>query len=66
MRYNMMPKRIRVMAESDTIASNRYDASRDRFLAGRITVTDLNIAHQYAIIRNLHAIDKNHPFVARF
>jgi outer membrane protein TolC len=44
MRYNMMPKRIRVAAESDTIASFRYDASRERFLAGRITVTDLNIA----------------------
>ena len=44
MRYNMMPKRMRVVAESDTIASSRYDASRERFLAGRITVTDLNIA----------------------
>lgn len=44
MRYNMMPKRMRVVAESDTIARSRYDASRERFLAGRITVTDLNIA----------------------
>jgi outer membrane protein len=44
MRYNMMPKRMRVVAESDTIATSRYDASRERFLAGRITVTDLNIA----------------------
>ncbi len=44
MRYNMMPKRMRVVAESDTIATRRYDASRERFLAGRITVTDLNIA----------------------
>lgn len=39
-----MPKRMRVVAESDTIATSRYDASRERFLAGRITVTDLNIA----------------------
>ena len=44
MRYNMMSKRFRVAAESDTIAKNRYEASQERFIAGRITVTDLNIA----------------------
>ena len=44
MRYNMMAKKIRVVASSDTIARSRYDAAKERFLSGRITVTDLNIA----------------------
>jgi outer membrane protein TolC len=44
MRYNMMAKRFSIATESDSIAMERYESMKKRYIAGRISVTELNIA----------------------
>ncbi|WP_320052148.1 TolC family protein [uncultured Acetobacteroides sp.] len=44
MRFNMMGQKYRIAAKSDTIAQIRYKVSMDRFIAGKISVLDLNTA----------------------
>ena len=42
--YNMLRNRIRTTAEADAIAAERYEITRNTYLIGRISITDLNIA----------------------
>ena len=44
MRFNMMGQKYRIASKSDTIAQIRYKVSMDRFIAGKISVLDLNTA----------------------
>lgn len=44
MRFNMMGQKYRIASKSDTIARIRYKVSMDRFIAGKISVLDLNTA----------------------
>lgn len=44
MQFNMQEKQLLIAAKSDTIAQNRYNVIKQRFLLGKISVTDLNIA----------------------
>lgn len=44
MRFNLLGKKFRIAAKSDTIAQIRYKVSMDRFIAGKISVLDLNTA----------------------
>jgi Outer membrane protein len=44
MRFNMMGQKYRIASKSDTIARIRYKVSMDRFIAGKISVLDLNVA----------------------
>ncbi|MCX2741174.1 TolC family protein [Pontibacter anaerobius] len=42
--YNTLKARIRTTAEADAIAAERYEITKNTFLIGRISITDLNIA----------------------
>lgn len=42
--YNMQQNQLLIAAKSDTVAQKSYDASKNRYLIGKISVTDLNIA----------------------
>jgi outer membrane protein TolC len=42
--YNMQQNQLLIAAKSDTVASRSYMASKNRYLIGKISVTDLNIA----------------------
>ncbi|MFD3001557.1 TolC family protein [Pontibacter toksunensis] len=42
--YNMLKNRIKVTAEADAIAQERYDIAKSIYLIGRISITDLGIA----------------------
>lgn len=44
MRFNMMGQKYKTAAKADTIAQLRYKVSMDRFIAGKISVLDLNTA----------------------
>ena len=44
MSFNMQEDQLRIAAKSDTIANKSYDISYQRYLAGKGTVTDLNLA----------------------
>lgn len=44
MRFNQMGQKYRIASKSDTIAQLRYKVSMDRFIAGKISVLDLNVA----------------------
>lgn len=44
MNFNQMGQKFRIAAKSDTIAQLRYKVSMDRFIAGKISVLDLNVA----------------------
>lgn len=44
--FEMLREQTAIAAKSDNIAQRRYDASRQRYLIGRISITDLNIAMQ--------------------
>ena len=44
--FEMLREQTAIAATSDDIAQRRYDASRQRYLIGRISITDLNIAMQ--------------------
>jgi outer membrane protein len=57
MRYNLMSKRLAVAIESDEIANERFNSAMDRYVAGRITVTDLNIAQSERNSANISYIN---------
>lgn len=42
--YNMQQNQLLIATKSDTVAQKSYDASKNRYLIGKISVTDLNIA----------------------
>lgn len=42
--YNMQQNQLLIAAKSDTVAAKSYEASKNRYLIGKISVTDLNIA----------------------
>lgn len=44
MRFNQMGQKYRIASKADTIAQLRYKVSVDRFIAGKISVLDLNTA----------------------
>ncbi len=44
MTFNMQENQLRIAAKADTIAQKGYDVSRQRYLIGKVSVTDLNIA----------------------
>lgn len=43
-RYNTLKARIQTTAEADEIAQQRYEITKNTFVIGRISITDLNIA----------------------
>lgn len=42
--YNMQQNQLLIASKSDTVAQKSYEASKNRYLIGKISVTDLNIA----------------------
>ena len=44
MQFNLQDDQLRIAAKADTIAQNRYEVTKQRFLIGNVDVTDLNIA----------------------
>lgn len=44
MRFNIQGKQLATAAKADTIAEKRYEVTKARYLIGKITITDLNIA----------------------
>ena len=44
--FEMLQEQIVIATKSDGIAQRRYDASRKRYLIGKISITELNIAMQ--------------------
>ena len=44
MRYNRLPNLLRVATKADTIAQNRFNITKQRFLIGKIGVLDLDKA----------------------
>lgn len=44
MQYNMEDDQLFIATKADTIAQKRYEVTKQRFLIGKITVLDLNIA----------------------
>jgi len=46
MQFNLQDDQLQIAAKADTIARMRYEVSKQRFLIGRISVLDLNVALQ--------------------
>ena len=46
MQFNLQDDQLRIAAKADTIARMRYEVSKQRFLIGKISVLDLNVALQ--------------------
>lgn len=46
MQFNLQDDQLRIAAKADTIASLRYDVTKQRFYIGRIDVLELNIAQR--------------------
>jgi outer membrane protein TolC len=44
MQFNMQEQQLNIAAKADTIAQKGYEVSRQRYLIGKVSVTDLNIA----------------------
>lgn len=44
--FEMLRQQTEIAAKSDDIAQRRYDLSKNRYLIGKISITDLNIAMQ--------------------
>jgi len=44
MQFNLQDDQLRIAAKADTIAQNRYDVTKQRFLIGNVDVLDLNVA----------------------
>lgn len=42
--YNMQPTQYAIAAKSDTVAQKRYEVTKQRYMIGKIGITDLNIA----------------------
>ncbi len=44
--YNGLGRKLAIAAKSDTVAQMRYQVAKQRYLIGKIGITDLNIAQQ--------------------
>jgi outer membrane protein TolC len=44
MQFNAQYQRLQIAAKADTVAQKRYEVARQRYLTGKITITDINIA----------------------
>ncbi|MGB0177351.1 MAG: TolC family protein [Owenweeksia sp.] len=44
MRFNMQNEQLEIAAKADTVAQKRYEVTKQRYLTGKITITDLNLA----------------------
>jgi outer membrane protein TolC len=44
MQYNMQQNQLAIAAKADTVAQKRYYVTKQRYLIGKIDITDLNIA----------------------
>ncbi len=44
MQFNLQDEQLLIAAKADTIGQNRFHVSKERFLIGRISVLDLNVA----------------------
>ena len=44
MQFNQQDDQLLIAAKSDTIAQKRYEVTKQRFLIGKISVLDLNVA----------------------
>lgn len=44
MRFNMQQEQLQVAGRADTVAQKRYEVTKARYLTGKITITDLNLA----------------------
>jgi len=44
MQFNLQDNQLRIASKADTIAALRYEVSKQRFLIGKISVLDLNVA----------------------
>lgn len=42
--FNMQENQLKIAAKSDTVARKRYNVTKQRYLIGKIDITDLNIA----------------------
>jgi len=47
-RFNMQYDQVLIAAKADTVAQKGYDITKARYLIGRISITDLNIAQSEA------------------
>jgi outer membrane protein TolC len=46
MQFNMQGEQLTIAARSDTIAKKRYEVTKQRFLIGKVDITNLNIAEK--------------------
>ena len=44
MNFNMQQDQLMIAARADTVAQKRYDVTKARYLTGKISITDLNLA----------------------
>jgi outer membrane protein TolC len=44
MQFNLQDDQFMIAAKADTIAASRYEVTKQRFLIGKISVLDLNVA----------------------
>lgn len=44
MQFNMQQRQLEIASKADTVARKRYSVTKQRYLLGKITITDLNIA----------------------
>lgn len=44
LQFNLQDDQLRIAAKADTIAQNRYEVTKQRFLIGNVDVLDLNVA----------------------
>lgn len=44
MRFNMQQEQLKVAGRADTVAQKRYEVTKARYLTGKISITDLNLA----------------------
>ena len=44
MQFNLQDDQLKIAAKADTVGTSRYNVSKQRFLIGRISVLDLNVA----------------------
>ena len=43
--YELQKENLKIAGKADTIAQKRYEVARQRYIAGKISVTDLNLAN---------------------
>lgn len=46
MRFNMLKDQLLVAAKADTIAQKRFEVTKERYVIGKISITDLNLSIQ--------------------